>query len=205
MKIAPVRTVTILAASVHTWLVNYCSDVVQSRRSRICNSSAGDPEGAQRACEGLWPGSLSKSYYFYRFKKYHIWILSFTQLFLIEIYDGECFLKNNILNGPNPSFATVDFILFFRIRRFSYITLCIFAQASALVYIKFQKTTSLIDLSNAPAFSACYSSDVVKSRRGSADSTQNLYEPRVNSNALIEIKNIFLSDFNWQDVFYFVE
>ena len=43
-----------------------------------------DPEGAQRACEGLWPGSLSKSYYFYRFKKYHIWILSFTQLFLID-------------------------------------------------------------------------------------------------------------------------
>ena len=96
-----------------------------------------DPEGAQRACEGLWPGSLSKSYYFYRFKKYHIWILSFTQLFLIEIYDGACFLKNNILNRPNPSFATVDFILFLRIRRFSYITSYIFAQASALVYIKF--------------------------------------------------------------------
>ena len=133
---------------------------------------AGDPEGAQRACEGLWPGSLSKSYYFYRFKKYHIWILSFTQLFLIEIYDGACFLKNNILNGPNQSFATVDFILFFRIRRFSYITSYIFAQASALVYIKFQKTTSLIDLSNATAFSACYSSDVVKSRRGSADGSR---------------------------------
>ena len=133
---------------------------------------AGDPEGAQRAYEGLWPGSLSKSYYFYRFKKYHIWILSFTQLFLIEIYDGACFLKNNILNGPNPSFATVDFILFFGIRRFSYITSYIFAQASALVYIKFQKTTSLIDLSNAPAFSACYSSDVVKSRRGSADGSR---------------------------------
>ena len=127
-----------------------------------------DPEGAQRACEGLWPGSLSKSYYFYRFKKYHIWILSFTQLFLIGIYDGACFLKNNILNGPNPSFATANFILFFRIRRFSYITSYIFAQASALVYIKFQKTASLIDLSNTPAFSACYNSDVVKSRCGSA-------------------------------------
>ena len=120
----------------------------------------------------LWSGSLSKSYYFYRFKKYHIWILSFTQLFLIEIYDGACFLKNNILNGPNPSFATVDFILIFRIRRFSYITSYIFAQASALVYIKFQKPTSLIDISNAPAFSACYGSDVVKSRRGSADGSR---------------------------------
>ena len=136
----------------------------------FASDQAGDQEGTQRTCEGRAPCSRSKSYYFYRFKKYHIWILSFTQLFLIGIYDGACFLKNNIINGPYPSFATVDFILFFRIRRFSYITSYIFAQEPALVYIKFQKTTSLIDLVHAPAFSVCYSLDVVKSRRGSADS-----------------------------------
>ena len=76
----------------------------------------------------------------------------FHTVFLIGIYDDACFLKNNIRNGPNTSFATVDFILFFRISRFSYITSYIFAQAPALVYIKFQETTSLIYLANAPAF-----------------------------------------------------